>query len=453
MGVQANDITVDSAGASATGQVYLQGATLNASETATLSYYIGSNANISDLSASVDSADATANITTNNGGFVEIEVTANSDFAGTSDDTIGLSLDGFVVNGDGLGEVTYTQSDGTKLSDTYRYSVDQTGTVEIGNYTTSDDSTPPSEASISVVNSSGEEVYSAENQTQGDTFTLDSGDYTIDFNAIGYDGTTEEVSVTAGETVVVSPTFTSSDSTSEPATGTVALGNIGTWDNQTLDSVDTVMVYNSSGDRVVNADNITDFEKFSKELDAGDYTFTLVADGYADADGSFSISENSTTELNPEFGPVSVDYEFTVEQDGDALNDYSVDIYDGNSIGENETPLASAEPSNDSNTIRATDFEDGSEYTLKVSYTDANGNETSYTETFTADASADEDGDGVVSQTVDVSEDDSTGVVGGAGNIALSVGVLVAGAIVVLGIIIGPFAVVYILISGVRKQF
>jgi hypothetical protein len=190
-----------------------------------------------------------------------------------------------------------------------------------------------------------------------------------------------------------------------PATGTVELGNISTWDNESVDQIDSVMIYNSSGDRVVNQDNITDFENYSEELETGDYTYTLVADGYADADGNFSVTENNTTALNPEFGPVAVDYEFTIEQDGEALDNTTFSIYDGDTIGDNESPLQTVDLGS-ANTVTVTNLYDGDTQTVEVTYTDADGNETTYTEVITVDSSQAENG--TVSQTVDVASDSTS---------------------------------------------
>jgi hypothetical protein len=235
----------------------------------------------------------------------------------------------------------------------------------------------------------------------GDAITVNSdgtdGTYTVD---PGVDGTT------------VSDSF--SYSLASPATGTAEFGNYSTYDNGSVDSVD-IRINNASGDLVVDQSNVTDLSNWSAQLETGDYTYTLVADGYADAEGSFTVSENSTTELNPEFGPVSVDYDFTIEQGGDGLSNFTFNIYEGDSIGENETPLSSAESDVvGGNPISVSNLDDGSDYTVEIVYNDSDGNETTYTETITVDSADAENG--TVSQTVDVASDSSSddgGFIGG----------------------------------------
>ncbi|QLH78147.1 hypothetical protein HZS55_12905 [Halosimplex rubrum] len=217
---------------------------------------------------------------------------------------------------------------------------------------------------------------------------------------------------TNGTTYTDSFSYSVESSTSTTATGSVALGNISTYDNGSVDSVD-IQIENSSGDLVVDESNVSDFDNFSKELDTGDYTYTLVADGYADATGSFSVTENNTTQISPEFGKMQVDYEFTIENNGSAVDSFDFAIYDGDSIGDNETAIVSTSvTSNDSNTVSTLNLDDGSQKVVEVTYTDADGNETTYTETITVDSSQAENG--TVSQTVDVAtSSDDGGFIGG----------------------------------------
>jgi len=318
--VRADDITVSAAGEEVTTSIYLDGATINSSETVSVNITASdvSFENLQDAglmdNTSVVSGDVSVSGFSQNGDTITIELTANSDI---NSESVVVELQSLVVNSDGTGTVAYTPTGGSEMTGSFSYSI----------------------------------------------------------------------------------------GSSEPATGTAALGNFSTYDNESVDSVD-VRINNASGDLAVDESNVTDFENYSEELETGDYTYTLVADGYADAEGSFTVSENNTTELNPKFGAMQLDYDFTVENNSSAVDEFDFAIYEGDSIGDNDTALVSTTVGeNDSNTVTVQNLDDGSDYTVEIVYNDSDGNETTYTETITANSSDAENG--TVSQTVDVAGDES----------------------------------------------
>ncbi|RDZ64032.1 hypothetical protein C5B90_13095 [Haloferax sp. Atlit-12N] len=203
------------------------------------------------------------------------------------------------------------------------------------------------------------------------------------------------------------------------ATGTFEIGSLSTSDGTTFENLsgEQLVIEDSNGTEVVNTTNFS--ENYSTELASGeDYTVRHSADHYDESSTVYSISYNNTTTADLTFQRTQVDYEFTVENNGSALESFDINLYDGSSIGDNESAVASATvTSNDSNTVTFTGLDDGSTYTREIVYTDADGNETTYTETFTVDSS--QATNGTVSQTIDVATDsssDDSGFIGSVGD-------------------------------------
>jgi hypothetical protein len=273
------------------------------------------------------------------------------------------------------------------------------------------------------------------------------GTLSIDSAALSvYDDGTGSASVTTESGTSVTDTFAYN-----AEAGFVEIGSISTWDNGSVDSID-VAIYDSSGSIVVNDASVSDFANFSPQLDTGTYTYTLSASGYADVDGTMTVSDGNTTVLSPYFSQISVDYEFTVEDGGSALDSFDINLYDGDTIGDNESAIAMGTvTSNDSNTVKFGNLQDGAKHTVEVVYTDADGNQTTYTEVITVDNS--QAVNGTVSQTIDVGGDESAFVGSGTQDTALEVVGILVMVLLILGAPIGALMILAWTGSGIRRNF
>jgi hypothetical protein len=251
--------------------------------------------------------------------------------------------------------------------------------------------------------------------------TATSPDNSLQFEVSNYsvtsDGTDGQVYTTSNGTTYTDSFNYSTSTTSEPATGSIEIpsvtendtGNETNFSYEVVNSNDTVVASGSDVSAPVTESNLT----------TGDYTVNINGvDNYDNLSKTVSVTENNTSSVNFSLSRTTVDYEFTVENNGSAAESFDINLYDGSSIGDSESAVASATvTSTDSNTVTFTGLDDGADYTAEIVYTDADGNETTYTETFTADSS--QATNGTVSQTIDVATDsssDDSGFIGGVSN-------------------------------------
>lgn len=219
------------------------------------------------------------------------------------------------------------------------------------------------------------------------------------------DGTDGQVMWTDGNTTYTD-SFSYSASTSTPATGSISIDSVTENDtgNETNFSYEVI---NSNGTVVANGSDVSAPVSVA-DLETGDYTVDVFGvANYDDASQSVSVTENNTSSVNFSLARTQLDAEVTVEDNGSAVESFDISIYDGDSIGDNESAVASATVTdNDSNVVTFSGLDAGATYTFEVNYTDADGNEVVYTETVTIDES--QAVNGTVSQTLDVSSDSTS---------------------------------------------
>lgn len=351
----------------------------------------------SSVQVAMSTAASVTDVTDNGDGTYDISISYDENISSTTQIDISTQ---YTVSDSGEATVSVAN---TQQSTTFQYTEPQ-GTVEVGSITTSDGASVSPD--VEITDSSGTVVASASNISESYSTQLAEGNYTVSASADGYKTISQQVSVSYNTTTTVDFAF---QATTEP-TGTVALGEFTTWDNGSVDSVDIQVINSSDGSIVASASNVSDYENYTTEVETGTYTVEVSADGYATFSQTSSVSENSTTTYAGELQAEQVDYELTVVEDGSALETFSVSLYEGDTIGENETPVKTAEStSSDGNTVSLLGVSDGSVYTVEIQY----DNGTTYTHTFTVNSSEAENG--IVSETVDVAGDNS-GFIGGVSN-------------------------------------
>lgn len=360
-------------------------------------------------------------------------------------------------------------------------------------------------------NSAGEYEYTATlqgysaNASETDTFDIDhsstslSGFATVESQTDGV--TVESQSTSSGVTTVTINTSQSFDGTSDvdfkvsgfdvtaSGTGTVsydtystsfAFSPVATGDGEISSVIENDTGANATFDYSVENANGTVIRSASGvdapigqypipglyALETGDYSVTVYnISGYDNQTKTLSITENNLTSLSysvfasttstDSTNTTTVDYEFTVEDNGSAVDSFDINLYDGSTIGDNETPVASATVTdNDSNIVTFAGLDDGANNAAEIVYTDADGNEQVYTETFTVDSS--QAVNGTVSQTVDVSEssdsDDGAFVGGDAQDDVIEFVTLFTLILLIIGAPIGAFMILVWTGSGVRRN-
>ena len=244
--------------------------------------------------------------------------------------------------------------------------------------------------------------------------------FSVDNQEVSGDGV-GTVSYTSSDGVTDSASFNYS-ATAPPATGSIEIPSVTENDtgNETNFSYEVV----NSNDTVVASGSDVSAPVTASELETGDYTVNIYGvDNYDNLSKTVSVTENNTSSVNFSLARTTVDYQFTIENDSSALDSFNISLFQGAESDvdlENDSAIASASINDSqSNDVTFSGLTDGQTYTGEVTYTDADGNETTYTFEFTANASADDDGDGVVSQTIDVASDsssDDSGFIGGVGD-------------------------------------
>lgn len=235
---------------------------------------------------------------------------------------------------------------------------------------------------------------------------------------------------------------------------------VGTLEIQSVTEADTGNETENFNYEIVNSDGTvvasgTDASAplNKSDLPTGTYDVTISGvDDYNNLTNSVEVTQDGSSPTQFTLARTQLTSEVTVEQNGTALESFDIAVYEGDSIGDNESALESVSVNDSqSNTVQFAGLDSGADYTYEVTYTDEDGNETTYTETVTVD---DADAtNGTVTQTIDVDSSEDIGVVGGVAGVGMTILGLFLGAIVLLGILIGPFAVLYILGSGIRNQF
>ncbi|MDF9745116.1 carboxypeptidase regulatory-like domain-containing protein [Natrinema salsiterrestre] len=225
-----------------------------------------------------------------------------------------------------------------------------TGTVE--GTVTDADGDPISGATVTVGN---ETVTTAEDGTYA--VDLEAGEYTLEISAEGYQDASEEVAVEAGAT-------TTADVTLEPVpTDGTLEGTVTDTDGEPIADA-TVTV----GDQQTTTD---ENGTYSLELEAGEYSLAVSADGYEDASRTVTVEVETTTTAD-----------VTVEERAGSVEGTVTDADDEPIAGASVT-VGDQETTTDENGTYSLELEPG-EYTLAVSaegYVDAS-------ETVTVEAGA-----------------------------------------------------------------
>ncbi|PCR90931.1 carboxypeptidase regulatory-like domain-containing protein [Natrinema ejinorense] len=120
------------------------------------------------------------------------------------------------------------------------------------------------------------------------TLEIESGEYTLTVSAEGYEDATQNVTVEANSTATVDLTL-EEDGGSEPTVGTV---------NGTITDADGEPIANATvavGDEQTTT---ADDGSYTLEIESGEYTLTVSAEGYEDATANVTVEANSTATVD-----------------------------------------------------------------------------------------------------------------------------------------------------------
>ncbi|AQL42407.1 hypothetical protein BV210_06625 [Halorientalis sp. IM1011] len=194
-------------------------------------------------------------------------------------ETGSVSLSWATTSGDaGDHTATVSTEDGDASTSVTVNAPDTTGTVE----------GTVSDASGSAIDGATVSAGSQSTTTSADgsyTLTLDAGDYTVEASAQGYNTSSQDVTVTAGETTTAD--FTLSESvTTGTVEGTVVNVSSG-------NGIDGATVSAGSQSTTTSADG-----SYTLTLDAGDYTVEATAEGYNTSSQDVTVTAGETTTAN-----------------------------------------------------------------------------------------------------------------------------------------------------------